>query len=623
MQSIDVSKISVKYRNENSYNCYSVSDLKSGLQKYIRRGNFEKAMYCAWELYLFSLVEGGQRIITNFIHRLMIIVLEDICDINLLNKVWELIEKILKSLKCLKISERNICFENNLKDIVKIMCDSVKSRENSYYRCIYITCPANILSEYPEVSDKIENYIKSENEYKMILNDEDNEVNMLCYNFLKLFREKESLCILYGHRICELQTNKKYYNKKRGKFLLMYLIEKELTHNEFYLNTGKILYKMLNELDGLKEDFLCWQSLILYLLKNQLKSEVNVNKINNENTQIEYNLNNNKIVFDEYVFDMHTLKGKKQKKSHVYFSDVSSFVENEDPNINKIYKEIYKKAKYFQESGKYFVSENKVEEKYENNKLKLVDFNELVIPDHEKDLNIITRAQLVTSYSKTDTYFIKINYKNYFVKGPFKDITGPEITIKLTEIKKELGLNYVNSKIVYMFPDGLESGLSIRNKLDKNKKYPFVVSECLFQDNELPMKEKESKMWKKTMVLDFEKLKSCRYVNFNNEDEFKQMLKVLIFRAILGIPDICQRNFAYSNNNVYSLDEEQINYYPFTIKFTNDMNNKIKKEIIKDEYSLIYKEYIEKLEKMNVCKIFGRKIEIKNEDNLLKLFGII
>ena len=45
------------------------------------------------------------------------------------------------------------------------------------------------------------------------------------------------------------------------------------------------------------------------------------------------------------------------------------------------------------------------------------------------------------------------------------------------------------------------------------------------------------------------------------------------------------------------------------MKFSNDILNKIKKEITKDEYKLIYEKFIQKLENMDIDKIFGRKIE--------------
>jgi replication-associated recombination protein RarA len=67
------------YRRETSLKGHKLDVLKSGLQKYIRRGDEEGALYCAGELDCFSdLGSVGERIRTNMIHRLMIIFIEDV-----------------------------------------------------------------------------------------------------------------------------------------------------------------------------------------------------------------------------------------------------------------------------------------------------------------------------------------------------------------------------------------------------------------------------------------------------------------------------------------------------------------------------------------------------------------
>jgi len=91
----------VKRRKERSYHGYSLSVLKSGIQKYIRRGNLEKALWCAIELDLFRELEteskeltkylikhkdtdrktvkaNAKRIRSNMINRLLVICSEDI-----------------------------------------------------------------------------------------------------------------------------------------------------------------------------------------------------------------------------------------------------------------------------------------------------------------------------------------------------------------------------------------------------------------------------------------------------------------------------------------------------------------------------------------------------------------
>lgn len=53
--------------------------MKSGLQKYIRRGVLDKALFCAGELDLFKHAPPrGEAVRTNFIHRLMIMFVEDV-----------------------------------------------------------------------------------------------------------------------------------------------------------------------------------------------------------------------------------------------------------------------------------------------------------------------------------------------------------------------------------------------------------------------------------------------------------------------------------------------------------------------------------------------------------------
>ena len=82
------SKLSDKFRNEVSWNGFGSDVMKSGLQKYIRRGITEKALFCAGELDLFKeALERGETIRTNFLHRLMVIYLEDVANLEIFNDI--------------------------------------------------------------------------------------------------------------------------------------------------------------------------------------------------------------------------------------------------------------------------------------------------------------------------------------------------------------------------------------------------------------------------------------------------------------------------------------------------------------------------------------------------------
>jgi hypothetical protein len=99
----DIGNIVTTFRSERTYNDYSPNELKSALQKYIRRKELDKARYCLVELDLFSLVEqsskatdkekkSAKRLRTNLVNRLIAIMSEDIgiCNPFLPIKMWKL-----------------------------------------------------------------------------------------------------------------------------------------------------------------------------------------------------------------------------------------------------------------------------------------------------------------------------------------------------------------------------------------------------------------------------------------------------------------------------------------------------------------------------------------------------
>ena len=60
--------------NATSHNGFKISLIKSCIQKYVRRGNFEKALYFTLQAFMFTAKAGR----TNLLNRLVVIVTEDI-----------------------------------------------------------------------------------------------------------------------------------------------------------------------------------------------------------------------------------------------------------------------------------------------------------------------------------------------------------------------------------------------------------------------------------------------------------------------------------------------------------------------------------------------------------------
>lgn len=105
--------LSTSYRKQITWNGYPTDVMKSGLQKYIRRSVMEKALYCAAELDLFKEAENtkeAEGIRTNFLHRLIIIFMEDVENL-LLHPVLlcGVLTRILKADVKTKFQSSSVC----------------------------------------------------------------------------------------------------------------------------------------------------------------------------------------------------------------------------------------------------------------------------------------------------------------------------------------------------------------------------------------------------------------------------------------------------------------------------------------------------------------------------------
>jgi len=128
----DRGRMCTKFRSETTYDGYTMSVVKSAIQKYIRRGNEEKAVLCARGIDRFAEMEGGERLRTNLFHRLQIIYLEDIGHGNPL--VFPFLNTWIKNvMRERKNPNRDRAQERKwLELIVRNLCRSRKTRSCSY-----------------------------------------------------------------------------------------------------------------------------------------------------------------------------------------------------------------------------------------------------------------------------------------------------------------------------------------------------------------------------------------------------------------------------------------------------------------------------------------------------------
>ena len=189
--------------------------------------------------------------------------------------------------------------------------------------------------------------------------------------------------------------------------------------------------------------------------------------------------------------------------------------------------------------------------------------NKLPVDKESDRFNFIVRAQLVTSMSKMDTYYAtdKTNGSVVFVKGPYLSKDKAAIAIHSSELKNILGINYIPVEMVLLQPDLLETPLGLRHTInDKSIKRPFLIFKNLC-GNDLIITTKESKVWKPTPVVDWDKMVTCQVFNVLKEKNLniiRQYIEQLLYRYIVGIGDLADRNFILAENKVYSVDEDSM-----------------------------------------------------------------
>jgi len=511
------------FRQEKSLHGFRLDILKSALQKYIRRSDYEKAIFCAGELDLFAEISGGERIRTNFIHRLMIIFLEDIGlgGIALWPAIDERIDILLKERKK---DDRNREKEiQTIHELIFILTSVPKLRIASFVKN-YWSCDAQD-NDYKEVSTYITPEIQS-------------------------------------------------------KFTFMASIEnptlKELSSTLSDHKDLPLIRKWYKELKTLSENFLCWTVPLCADIFGSDKIAVPSSMPDHKNWN--YMRNSDPPKFDPFVFDKHT-HSQSGNKTTAFFAEHGSHVEPESILV-KNESVAWLKWLYLTKRDLVLPKPQKVEiQKAEKNEEeakdeKSQDYQE---PDwnsiqSETDIGtFIMRIQLTTSKSKCDVYLVERDGRPYIVKGPYPDSTVIDRFLELQQFKAKYGMTSIKARKILCLPDRWPEGvpLGIRNDVDRSKKFGFLISDSLIPISGFVSRIHGSKIWPKTQVMDPEKTFLHAEIDQLDEQGILDYYCCIGFRLKFGLSDMAKRNFLCVGGRVYSIDEE-------SIKSEIDLKNELK-----------------------------------------------
>ena len=577
-----VQAIKVKYRDTSSLNGYRKDDLLSALQKAIRRGMSEEALFAATEMYAFRLawmrepenkacVTAVKALQTNLLHRLMIIFLEDVGLAGVSS--WDLVASELVKFKELGSLPA-------LGRVVSILRQLPKSRSVSHASCLanVIRNPAGlkILEKSACYSALLELYRGYEankgQKLRDVLSSPDISVR---WRAIFVMRADE---IAAG-----LET------VKHAPFCKQVLDQlAPFVHSDVI----RAAERWSSELRGTREGFLIWWVPLLYaILKKPLMGTAPLLDLNMSADFADANLkpdaDRERFKHMPYVFDKHTAAGRKrQHESGVNgtaeFALQGAHVENPWPEMAS---NILLAA-----MGDFYVTVRTLEETLPSAEAAMFDEEEekkkARLPLETEHAELLVRAQLVTFNSRTDVYFAKVRdgvfapdkeRKLVVMKGPLADASQAANVMRMIKWKKANGIPFVNADLVYLVPDRWPEGTpsGVRNKIASRhkKQAPFLQFDSLVPEDKIVKRMHSSKCWPPTEVADPQKM-SLHLTNGagNLETDIavvladpvlgKDYVEALIFRYVFGIPDLADRNFLVAfdpvsqRKRVFSVDED-------------------------------------------------------------------
>ncbi len=218
-----------------SYHGHPTDQLKSLMQKAVRRGYLDTALYCAFEFDSFNYVNGAKSMVTNGMNRLILMVSEDvgIGGPRLAAKIKELYD-------IYETNRMNMEAKCCLADIVTLLCLSSKARSVSHIMNVFTNEDhvAIVKKKYPEIYVDIGNSYDKDADTSDYLKPDNELGDGIPSKTVRGFKESDTYRkltkIFKGLVTCMEQTDPRYF----------YWIGM-LVNNPEYKNHVKTVWKLL------------------------------------------------------------------------------------------------------------------------------------------------------------------------------------------------------------------------------------------------------------------------------------------------------------------------------------------------------------------------------------------
>jgi len=586
--------------NNKSLNGFSTTILKSAICKYYRRKDLMKFEWSVVEMSLFSL-KNNTGIITNLINRLKILLMEDLCPSE--------IDLIIYGLE--KLEE----FENT-KDISLLInfCryllnDNVKRcRVVSYVNCFYknhkeTKALFKKTIENSEITDKIKKFKKDADSEKLL------KLGSLLIECLE--KNDENIFQIFNE-MCRLDEKAGIrYRRKDPVYLYWAILESFITNDKLKIIFDFALKQFFRK--EMKERFAfgIWigliyirRSVITDWPKIRMYSEVKIN-------YQEYFGNRPVIVMDDFVInDYHVSKTNNLET----FAKVGALVVDEDNTFMDPFKMALMKNFYIETKTK--ESTNKVS----NNETKVSNKEEIVENKVDCSSEFGIEKEIIKLIPFERFQIIKVNEDGVCggkVMCLFVIYKGLNLVLKEMRPSFNLGLDYIcMDKMKYLF-NLINLNMS-RIKTNKHLERKDLTINTLKGN------------W---VLVEKPDIYYCMMVYYKNKGTLvdnkgvlkdlkvlKEMLLIRFFNGLFNTSDNILRNILVSEeNNLISIDQNDMFGKRTSIFDRNDYVRKIDKEIVKGELDLFLEKANQNQDKIeNIMIKYGFKNYIIKFNERLK-----
>jgi hypothetical protein len=551
--------ISTSYRKHITWNNYPADVMKSGLQKYIRRSILDKALYCAAELDLFKEAPNAKEaegIRTNFLHRLMIIFMEDVENLALFDTIYTKMNQLFQ--------EREKADRNKDKElywvteVVTLLVRSKKARICSHVRALFNPKYQPLHDRYPSMNS-------------LWLPAQKNTLEHNCSMFKKYLKEKNILAVYYAFQIeaSEEKLPQKLFRSSQPVWFIFHQLMNplQLVKTE---RVQKFVEWYKEHIGGMKEGFMCWLLPLLHELDIIPSGTADAVAIP---SYVARNREGHKIEVDEYVLDKHTSRGRG--KGLVEFALVGALVEPQAEFVNPLWKQFYEDGKRYEEGValRPILGKSEAEAPSASSSLSVLPSvmpaitrkTTALSPSEEKTetdaYDFLVRTQLTTMGTKMDVYFAKTRQGQLVVvKGPYATRAEIDVLERNTAWKRQHGLPYNNFIVRHLIPNRWPEGvpLGARNKVARSRPAYFLVFDSYLQESDLRTMMHSSTLWPATEVIDWKQIPFhfTHKARALTEQEYIDYIHAVLFRYLLGVSDFADRNFIMKDGRVISIDED-------------------------------------------------------------------